>query len=254
MAWAGTGMRENGRVSELRAGPGLRMVRGLVAALVAGGLGLAAHVGAGGLLPAAPWLGVVFVALVAVAIASLGGPAGLMRVVALIAGGQFLTHVVLTASAGHAGDHSASASAASAASWREPSMTALDQGRRGSLYDLTMTQPGASAGSEFVAPHWLEHILDDLTGPHALMAIAHLAAAVLVACWFALGERALWRLIVVVGAAVFRSLGRAAPRRLTAAINAFRMGVAPQWRDRLQQPPAPLTGGFARRGPPLALI
>ena len=34
----------------------------------------------------------------------------------------------------------------------------------------------------------------DLTGAHAVMALAHLAAAVLVGLWLAVGERALWHL------------------------------------------------------------
>lgn len=78
-------MRQKHWVSELRAGPGLRMARGLVAAIVATGLGLLAHAGAGGLLPSVPWLAVIFVAVTAVAIGSLGVPAGLLRVVALVA-------------------------------------------------------------------------------------------------------------------------------------------------------------------------
>lgn len=252
-------MRENCGVSEVRAGAGLRVFRGLVAALVAGGLGLTAHVGAGGLLPATPWLGVIFVTLAVVAIASLGVPAGMLRVVALIAGGQFLTHVVLTASAGHAGDQhltsaSGAKSVASTGSWREPLMTTLDSGRRGSLYDLTMTQPGTSSGRGVAAPHWLAHIGDDLTGPHALMAVAHLAAAVLVAWWLTLGERALWRFILVVGAAVLRSFGCFAPVLRSAVVGALEIEAVPRWRERFKQLLTPLTGGSARRGPPLALI
>lgn len=83
-------------MSELRAGPGLRIIRGLIAAGIAAGLGMVAHVGAGGLLPSLPWLVVMVTGLAFVAIGALGTPAGLLRLIALVAGGQFFTHVMLT--------------------------------------------------------------------------------------------------------------------------------------------------------------
>lgn len=240
-------------MSELRAGPGLRVARGLVAAIVATGLGLLAHSGAGGLLPSAPWLAFIFVAVAAVAVASLGVPAGLLRVVALVAGGQFVTHLMLTALAGHAGDHQTSRAATSTTPSPKSSMAAAGSSRRGSLYDLTMPQAGDGPGDGVATPHWLTHVVDDLTGPHALMAFAHLVAAVVVACWLTLGERTLWRLIMLLGTTVGRTLGCLTPVGMP-AVFAARVGLAPEWRDGIQRPRDPLTGGAARRGPPLVVI
>src|SRR3712207_8594820 len=40
----------------------------------------------------------------------------------------------------------------------------------------------------------VHHLIEDMTGPHAAMAVGHVAAAALVGLWLAAGERALWRL------------------------------------------------------------
>lgn len=200
-----------------------------------------------------PWLAVIFVVAAAVAIGSLGLPAGLLRLVALVAGGQFVTHLMLTALAGHAGDHQTGA-VTSATLSPGPSMAAAGSSRRGSLYDLTMPQVGAGPGDGFATPHWLTHVVDDLTGPHALMAIAHLAAGVVVAYWLALGERALWRLIMLLGTVASRALGCLTPTHRPAVIAARGVCLAPEWPNRIQRPREPLTGGSARRGPPLVVI
>lgn len=71
-------------MSDLRVG--LRLARGLVTAAVAAGIGVACHVGAGGLLPSVPWLIAVFAGVAAVTIALLGIPAGLLRLMALVGG------------------------------------------------------------------------------------------------------------------------------------------------------------------------
>jgi hypothetical protein len=41
------------------------------------------------------------------------------------------------------------------------------------------------------------HVLADLTGSNALMALAHLAAATVVGLWLAMGERALWTVVTL---------------------------------------------------------
>jgi hypothetical protein len=90
-------------VSELRAGAGLRWVRAALIAGVAVGAGTVAHASAGGLLPRTGVLaGLVVLATMGCA-ALLGPPASLRRIVLLLAGGQSLWHLLLTAMAGHTG-------------------------------------------------------------------------------------------------------------------------------------------------------
>src|SRR3954468_21066272 len=55
-------------------------------------------------------------------------------------------------------------------------------------------QRGGAAGDRVqrVLPYPVQHLIADLTGAHAVMALGHLAAAVVVGLWLAMGERALW--------------------------------------------------------------
>lgn len=214
------------------------MARGLLTATVASGLGLVAHVAAGGLLPAVPWLILIYVPIAAVVIASMGVPAGLFRLVALVGGGQFATHLMLTALAGHAGDNG---SVRAPAGHREESVANMATGRRGSLYDLTLGPVEPPSGGEFVVPHWLTHVLDDLTGPHAAMAVAHLAAAAVVAWWLAQGESALWTIIALLGASMFRALTRLVriPRRTRPSLARRHDGPTPSTRRSSRAPARP---------------
>lgn len=246
----------------------MRLGRAAVVAAVAGGLGTVAHVSAGGLLPNAAWLGIAAVLLTWAAWTCLAGPASTVRVVSLVGGGQMFVHLLLTATAGHAGDHAAGRAVAPAA----PSLGAVDrmgtlatssaagQPRRGSLFDLTMGSASgprtwaASDADALAVPHWAIHIGHDLTGPHMLMAAAHLVAAAGVAWWLAMGEHALWLLLCFVGVAVLaativvvcllvppvRTSSRPVLRR-------HRWGLVPPV-------PPPLVGATARRGPPAPAI
>lgn len=239
-------------MSDLRAGPGLRVARGLLTATVAGGLGLGAHVAAGGLLPPVTWLIFIYVAITAVAVCSMGVPTGLFRLAALVGGGQFATHLMLTALAGHAGDHRP----VSAPAWvREEPVKNVGAGRRGSLYDLTMGPVEPPAGGELVMPHWITHILSDLTGPHAAMAVAHLAAAAILAWWLAQGERALWALIALLGTTACRALTRLVSMYgVTTLVEGQLTARTTDAQQRLKRRLAPLTGGLGRRGPPRLVI
>jgi hypothetical protein len=253
-----------GAVEHLRASPAMRLTRATVVAAVAGGLGTVAHVSAGGLLPTAAWLGVGAAVLLWVAWSCLAGPASTLRVGTLVGGGQFFTHVLLTATAGHAGDHPAALSRSVAPLPAGPGAdrlapltvdSAIGRPRQGSFYDLTMGGPDAALGwpasevDTFAVPHWALHIGHDLTGPHMLMAVAHLLAAAGVAWWLAMGEHALWLLLCFVGVAV-----------LAAAMAIVRLPVPSQPASsrpalrhvrRLVPPlPPPLLGAMARRGPP----
>ena len=234
-------------MSELRAGPALRWVRAGLTAVVACSLGLVAHVLAGGGLPAVGWIAAGVATVWAACAALLGRPAGRLRLIALVGGGQAAFHLLLTALAGHGPLH-ATAHPATTPPYAAP-VTDL-QDRRGSFYDLTMAAaPGGGAGG-WSTPHWLTHVLEDLTGPHAFMALAHLAAAAGVACWLAVGEQAVWVLVCLWGASVLGALARAVRPHLqpgplpghtrpTVRRATDPLPVAPPHRSRLQ-----------RRGPP----
>lgn len=239
-------------VSDLRAGTGLRLARGLVTAAVAAGIGALCHVWAGGLLPSVPWLIAVFAGVAAATIASLGIPAGLLRLMALVGGGQFVTHAMLTALAGHRGDHQPHPSSADVVVRSVQVLDTPGAGRRGSLYDLSM--PQAASATAPAPPHWLSHIIEDFTGPHLAMAVGHLVAALVVAWWLAQGEKALWRFILLVAAIAVGSLGAPIARSGLPPIETRFPAVraVPRRRPRLHL--APLTGGLARRGPPLVVI
>lgn len=238
-------------MSDAPFGPGLRCARGAVVAAVAVGLGSVGHVAAGGLLPPASWCIVIFVSVATVAVVSMGHPAGRTRLVALVGGGQFATHLMLTALAGHDEDHRLVPSSVMPA---QVSTADGSSGRRGSLRDLTVGRLEPAGGGEFVVPHWATHILDDLSGPHAAMAVAHLTAAAVVAWWLAQGERALWILLALLGASVAKVL------LLLAAVHDIQPMLARpltnrsigSWQPRRLL--APLTGGLGRRGPPLIAI
>ena len=240
-------------MSDVSAGPALRVGRGLVVAAVAAALGLVAHVGAGGVLPQGPWLAATFIGVAAVTIGSLGVPAGLLRLVVLVAGGQFFTHLMLTALAGHAGDHPATALAVPDPSPGRP-MAADGSDRVGSLHDLTMTQAGQKPGVELGASHWLTHVVEDLTGPHALMALLHVAAAVIVAWWLAQGESALWRLLLLLGATAIRTFSAVKPVLVAAIPDKRGRSRHAGWWGRSFRPLVLLAGGLDRRGPPAVVI
>jgi hypothetical protein len=125
-------------------------------------------------------------------------------------------------------------------------------------------QPGA-ARTELTVPAPVQHLLADLTGPHAVMALAHLVAAAVVGLWLARGERALWSIFAIaadgVGAVVFRPL--AACFRALAVLAALALGAldprvrlrpaVTAWRPVRPPASALLTGSLVRRGPPAVL-
>jgi hypothetical protein len=93
----------------------------------------------------------------------------------------------------------------------------------------------------------------DLTGAHAAMALAHLAAAVLVGLWLAVGERALWHLVVLAADHV-RSVVAAACSSYARVRWGARVLLAPLPLRDDGPPPRPrqvLDRVVVRRGPPL---
>lgn len=192
------------------AGPALRWSRACVTALVALGLAVVAHASAGGGVPAGA-VAVLAVVLVVGAAAFLGRPAGRTRVIVLVAVGQASGHLVLTALAGHGTPHSLAAgpvapgpvaAGSGAARGPFPQVLTTPGARTGSLRDLVAGPAGAvdpSAAGAWVQPHWLTHVVEDLSGPHALMALCHLLAAAVLGWWLASGEEALWTLVLLAG-------------------------------------------------------
>jgi len=233
-----------------RATPALRWSRAAVLAGVAFGLGLVAHLSAGGLVPGPAGLATLLVVTLVGCAALLGRAASTLRVTALVVAGQGFIHAALTAASGHAGDPHV---ALSATPPHHADLTAA--GRRGSLYDVyaRATQGGETTGRIGV-PDWAQHLADDLTGPHAAMAVAHLVAATLVGLWLASGERALWALIRLSRQALGATVGRlcaalAVPVRLSAPGVTPRLDGAPARRLRSVL----LATTHCRRGPPALL-
>ena len=234
-----------------RATPTLRWSRALVLAGVAFGLGVAAHLSAGGLVPGPLGLTALFAITLVGSAGLLGRAASTLRVTALVVGGQAFIHTALTAAAGHAGDmtHLAPARAV-------PPVDTAAVTRRGSLYDMyaraTHARTGAADGP--AVPDWAQHLADDLTGPHALMAIAHLVVAAAVGLWLASGERALWALV-----RLSRQAFAATVRHLSASLGTASASVPPTVAVRLDATPARrlhstlLATTHARRGPPALL-
>ncbi len=182
-------------MSELRAGWVLRWTRAaLVAALILGS-GLAAHVSAGGQLPDLRVIVLLASTTLLGCAALLGRPVTTRAAIALLALGQAGFHLTLTALAGHAG---AGSHTVAGGSGRADilQLSAAGGRRTGSLRDLMSSPPVPTGGDlQLVAPHWVQHVVADLSGANAVMALAHLAAAGAVGWWLASGEAALWTLV-----------------------------------------------------------
>jgi len=234
------------------AGAALRWMRALLVALVALGGGVVAHAGAHGHLPGRAAL-VTLLALCSIgAAAFLGRPASTRRVVLLLMGGQTFIHAGLTALAGHRGDPVARA--ASATSIQAPAFPSGTGRRVGSLYDQVAATHPVAGSVDVTVPYWLQHLVEDMTGPHAVMAVVHLAAAALVGVWLASGERALWTLICLAGQPVVIAFDRlvAGGVVLLAATATSGIGCATVLAEAasLPKPRWVHPEGVTRRGPP----
>ncbi|WP_155992872.1 hypothetical protein [Nocardioides sp. URHA0020] len=225
-----------------RVDAGVLWARALVLGGLAFFLGVVGHVTADGLLPGPTFLGALLVMSVLLSAPMLGRPASSSRIVAMLVGGQTLLHLVLSVTAGHAGDQVAGVGVARGAAL--DTLPVLDGRRVGSLqdaYDGAGDQPGALAPTLPVG-----HLVDDLSA-HAPMMVAHLAVAALLGLWLGYGERCLWTLIALTG------------RRILAATWALQPVVVGDPRvtthDAVRAPSGPrsvwLVRPDSRRGPPL---
>jgi len=198
----------------------LRWCRALLLATVALSAGVAAHLGADGVMPGRTALTVLFLVCAAGSACFLGRPASRLRVVLLLVGGQTFIHGGLTALAGHRGDPPLRRVAVPAPAVPD-FRTAAGGGRRlGSLMDQFYAgQPGGAAGqrTQLAIPYPVQHLVADFTQAHAVMAVAHLAAAVVAGLWLARGERALWTVLTLTLDVAARLLDPAVRRWVAAA-------------------------------------
>ncbi len=194
----------------------LRWGRALVLGAMMMLTGSVAHATAGGLLPTAPTLAALLAVCVLVSAAFLGRSASLPVLVGLLALGQTVIHLALSALAGHVGE------------------------------------PAGPVAWDRVGPN-LEALAAE-TISHAPMMMAHLVAATGVALWLAVGERALWAVLwslaVIVLRPVLAALCALGARMLPAPVTVLpvldRTAALPR---RL----AVLARSVVRRGPPLQL-
>ena len=245
-------------------GPGLRWVRAGLLAAVAMGSGVLAHASAGGLMPGRGSLIFLFLVCLVSAGSLLGRPASAVRVVVLVMTGQTFIHGCLTAMSGHKGDPPLTRAPVPHVPFPAVRMPAGDGRRVGSLYEQAYANQAGAARTQLTIPAPVQHLMADLTGPHALMALAHLGAAVLVGLWLARGEHALWVLLAL---ATDRAVGLTPPRllgclRVAGVLSSLRAGlgvlrrrapVAAAWRRPRTHRGLMLARAVVRRGPPALL-
>lgn len=215
------------------------------------GVGTVSHVAADGLLPSWPALVGLLVVCTAISAPLVRGPVGPLRVVTMLVGGQALTHLVLSASAGHTGEAAYPARAVSATPLGSALDPAVVDGRRvGSLMDQSVAP--ALEAARATGPGPLDHLLSHALAAGPWMLLAHTAAAVALGLWLALGEAALWGLLTAAAVAcrevlALRPTGAARPPVPSARVvlRSFLVPVRPADPVHLRVP--------SRRGPPLFL-
>jgi hypothetical protein len=223
-------------------------------ALVAMCAGVVAHVSAEGLLPGPAALAGIFLVVVVAAAMFLGRPASGLRVVLLLVGGQTFVHASLTGLRGHRGEPPLSDTPAPAVLPATPS----GGGRRvGSLLDQYHASAPTIPHTGDGIPGPVQHLVADMTGQHAVMALAHLVAAVAVGLWLARGERALWTVLALTLNLAGQLLEAAAAGWATAALSHFvGTGMKPHLRECAWNHVVPRRAGrilsrtLRRRGPP----
>src|SRR6478609_10494423 len=103
------------RAVESRVDACVLWARALIVGSLAFFLGVVGHVTADGLLPGPAFLAAMLAMSVLLSAPMLSRPASTVRIVAMLVGGQTLLHLVLSLSAGHAGDRATGAGAGAVA-------------------------------------------------------------------------------------------------------------------------------------------
>lgn len=226
-------------------GRALRLLRVAVLTGVATVLGTVAHTLAGGRLPGLVGYVALLLLLGLGTAPLLARAASTRRVVLLVVAGQTFVHTVLTATAGHAGDGVAHATAPVTS---PPVLTGVS--RPGATFaDLVHPQVSTGTGSGPAVPDWVLHLVADLQPAQLPMALTHLAAAVGVGLWLASGERALVTLLALAAAPVLRLVRLAMP-----VLPAPTRTPRPVVRLAAPRRALLLTASLARRGPPRRLV
>lgn len=241
--------------------------RAAVLGLVVLTSGAVSHVAADGLLPHPSVLALLLAASTGAAALFLRSRASAVRLVALVVGGQTLTHLVLSGTAGHAGAIPTAGAAASAGGSPALQVAAESGGRRvGSLADHFEAASAAGGRAAEVVPTGVptggwgaaaNHLVEHAVAQGPLMLLAHALGAVALGLWLAVGETALWHLVGLAGVRVRIALVVAcAPLRVRVsvlgALDAARRLLVPL-PVRLPLPDTLPHRLVARRGPPTLL-
>lgn len=215
-----------------RATPALLWARAALLATVVLTASVVGHVSADGLLPGPLAMAGLLAAATVAAAVFLTHQASPLRLVSLLVAGQAVLHGVLTLLAGHGAAAGSGASAGVAAATGPlgtaapaPAVPATVAERTGSYFDqvgamhaATLEQLTASAASGAAAEHlaghaaghaasqsgspsaahagWA-HLVDHLAGQSPAMLLAHLVVVAGLGVWLAVGERALWTVLVL---------------------------------------------------------
>lgn len=225
--------------------------------------GVVSHVSADGLLPGAAVMSLLLVGLVLLAVPLLRVRASVPRLLALLVGGQTVTHLVLSVSAGHVGQTSAAGSSVGSSPGTAVPATPLAEtvagGRRvGSLAEQYDAGTVVTAGGSGLDVSWVGHLWEHLVATGPLMALAHVAGAAALALWLSLGEEALWHLLCLGATGLVAAL--AGLRVQQAVGSTLRGSVAAAGRLAHHRAPAPLLTDVlhhpvvSHRGPPASLL
>lgn len=169
--------------------------------------GAVSHVAADGRLPSAVPMVLVLAGCTVLSAFFLRSRASALRLVALLVGGQAATHLLLSVTAGH---HGAAPGAGTtpgpvSGSSTGPALQVVadDGGRRvGSLADHfdAASATGGRAGEAVTAGPFAQaasHLVEHTLAQGPLMLLAHTLGAVVLGLWLAVGESALWHLLVL---------------------------------------------------------
>lgn len=220
-------------------------------ALLLGSVGMAtgvfSHLLGDGYLPGALSLAFVWVGCVLAASVFLLGRATALRLAVVVLGAQTAVHAALSALAGHRGDAVLDVAPAPVVSAPGAARPERFQDQYHALVDTLPAERGND---------WLAHQIDHFTAQGPGMIAAHTGGAVVLGLFLAVGENALWRLLLLVAA---RARVRLCAWRLALAAACVRRGVALR-ADMLRAPPTPQLipalldrRVLTHRGPPLVL-
>jgi hypothetical protein len=183
-----------------RATPALVWSRATLLATVVVVVSALGHVLADGLLPGPVAMAGLLLATTVVSARFLTRQASTFRLVALLVGGQAAIHGVLSLLAGHGTGHGAAQGAA--ASGARFVFDGRRTERTGSYFDQVEAMQAAAPATAGPGQAGWGHLADHLAAQSVSMLLAHLAAVALLGVWLAVGERALWTVVTLVGSRV----------------------------------------------------